>query len=90
MGSAAAGREDKKVVKYSNLSENYHFLPVGIETYGAYGTQAIKLITQIGKKYRKRPVKNFLLFISSRVSQWQYKKAMPSVLGAAPKRLQQA
>ena len=53
MGSAAAGREDKKVEKYSNLSENYHFVPVGIETYGAYGPQAFKLIKQIGKKIQE-------------------------------------
>ena len=44
------GREDKKGVKYSNLSENYHFVPVIIETYGAYVPQAIKLVKQIGKK----------------------------------------
>ena len=44
MGSAAARREDKKVDKYSNLSDHYHFVPVGIETYyGAYGPQGIKL-----------------------------------------------
>ena len=28
VGSAAAGREDKKVDKYSNLSDHYHFVPV--------------------------------------------------------------
>ena len=28
----------------------YHFVPVGIETYGAYGPQGIKLVKQIGKK----------------------------------------
>ena len=50
MGSAAAGREDKKVDKYSNLSDMYHFVPVGIETYGAYGPQGLKLVKQIGKK----------------------------------------
>ena len=50
MGSAAAGREDKKVEKYSNLSDYYHFVPVDIETYGAYGPQGIKLFKQIGKK----------------------------------------
>ena len=50
MGSAAATREDKKVDKYSNLSDYYHFVPVGIETYGAYGPQDIKLVKQIGKK----------------------------------------
>ena len=36
MGSVAAGREDKKVEKYSNLSDNYHFVPVSVETYDAY------------------------------------------------------
>jgi hypothetical protein len=35
VGSAAARREDKKVDTYSNLSDYYHFVPVGIETYGA-------------------------------------------------------
>ena len=28
-------------------------MPVGIKTYGAYGPQAIKLITQIGKKIQE-------------------------------------
>ena len=36
VGSAAAGRDDKKVEKYSNLSDNYHFVPVSVETYDAY------------------------------------------------------
>ena len=36
--------------KYSNLSDHYHFVSVGIETYGAYGPQGIKLVKQIGKK----------------------------------------
>ena len=52
VGSAAATREDKKVIKYSNLSE-FHFVPVGIETFGAYGPQASKLIKQIGKKIQE-------------------------------------
>jgi hypothetical protein len=50
VGSAAAGREDKKVDKYSDLTDYYHFVPVGIETYGAYGPQGIKLVKKIGKK----------------------------------------
>ena len=48
--SAAAGRENKKVEKYSNLSDNYYFVPVGAETYGAFGPQGLKLLKQIGKK----------------------------------------
>ena len=42
--------EGKKVDKYSNLSDYFHFVPVGIETYGAYGPQGLKLVKQIGKK----------------------------------------
>ena len=40
VGSAIAGREDKKVDKYSNLSDMYHFVPLHIETYGASRPQA--------------------------------------------------
>ena len=36
--------------KYSNLSDNYRFVPVGAKTYGAYGPQGIKLVKQIAKK----------------------------------------
>ena len=28
----------------------YHFMPVSIETYGAYGPQGLKLVKKIGKK----------------------------------------
>ena len=49
-GHNASSREDKKIDKYSNLSDHYHFVPVGIETYGAYGPQGIKLVKQISKK----------------------------------------
>ena len=48
--SVAAERENKKVEKYSNLSDNYHFVLVGAETYGAFGPQGLKLLKQIGKK----------------------------------------
>jgi NADH:ubiquinone oxidoreductase subunit F (NADH-binding) len=50
VGSSAAGREDKKVEKYSNLLDNYHFVPVGIETCGTCSPQGIKQVKQIGKK----------------------------------------
>ena len=48
--SAATERENKKVEKYKNLSDNYHFVPVGVETYGAFGPQDLKLLKNIGKK----------------------------------------
>ena len=34
----------------TSLEHYYHFVPVGIETYGAYGPQGIKLVKQIVKR----------------------------------------
>ena len=48
----------------SNLSENYYFVPVGIETFGAYGPQAIKLIKQIGKKIQEATGEKLSTFLS--------------------------
>ena len=39
----------KLIEKYSNLSNHFHVFAVGVETYGVYGLQSIKLVKQIGK-----------------------------------------
>ena len=77
VGSDAAGREDKKVEKYNNLSDNYYFVVVGVKIYGAYGFQGIKLIKQeaTGEKLS--------IFISYKVSRWQYNKTTLSALWVA-------
>ena len=49
-GAAADLREDNKNSKYKELAENYCFVPVGIETLGAWGTEGHKLVKQIGEK----------------------------------------
>ena len=49
----AAGREDKKVEKYSNLSDNYHFVSVGHMTLMVLKHQGIKLVKLIGKKIQE-------------------------------------
>ena len=49
---AAAGREAKKVEKYSNLSD-YHFVPVGIETYDAYAHYSIWNLNVTTSKFHK-------------------------------------
>ena len=46
--SSVAGREDKRVEKYSNLSDNYHFVPLGIETCGNCSPQGIKAVCMMG------------------------------------------
>ena len=48
-GSAAEFREDEKSKHYKDLT-NYHFVPVAVETFGAWGPQGLKLIKDIGKR----------------------------------------
>ena len=67
MGSAAAGREDKKVEKYNNLSDKYHFVPVGVETYGGYGPQGITLVKQINEKIQEVSCEKLFTFFYSKV-----------------------
>ena len=33
---------------------NYHFIPVAIETFGAWGQEGLKFIKEIGKKITQR------------------------------------
>ena len=50
-GSAADLREDQKSKHYEELN-NYMFIPVAVETYGAWGSQGLKLIKDIGRKIK--------------------------------------
>ena len=49
-GAAADLRENKKNDKYKELAQNYWFIPVGLETLGAWGTNGHKLVKEIVKK----------------------------------------
>ena len=77
--SAAAEREDKKVEKYVNLSDNYHFVPVGAETYGAFGPQALKLLKKIGGKIRDITGEKDAFTSTYKASRWLFNTAMQLV-----------
>ena len=49
-GAAALSAESMKESKYKNLNNQYTFLPVAVETFGAWGPQGLELIKQIGNK----------------------------------------
>ena len=49
-GAAADTRETQKTSKYTELAENYMFVPIGVETLGSWGTEGLKLVKSIGKK----------------------------------------
>ena len=48
------------------LSDNYHFVPAGVKTYGVYGPQGIK---QIGKKIQEATDEKLSAFLLYRVYQ---------------------
>ena len=47
---AAEAREAIKSSKYTDLTETYCFTPIGIETFGSWGSDGHKLVKEIGKK----------------------------------------
>ena len=49
-GSAAANAEIRKCQKYHDIISGVDFVPVAIETSGAWGQQAITLINEIGRR----------------------------------------
>ena len=51
-GSAAELREAQKSKHYQDLT-NYHFEPIAVETFGAWGPQGRKLIKEIGKRVQE-------------------------------------
>ena len=78
--------------KYSNLSDNYRFVPVGAKTYGAYGPQGIKLIKQIGKKIQEATsaVKHWQLFFLFQSISMAIQRGKAVCVMGCPKSSQQA
>ena len=84
-GSAAEIREDIKSKHYEDLT-NYNFVPVAVETLGAWGSKGRKLIKEIGRKVcevtgEKRST--FYLFQSISVAVQRGNAAC--IIGSAPK-----
>ena len=83
--SAAVVRERKKVENYSNLLDSYHFVPVGAETYGAFGPQGLTLLKQIGKKIQSVTVeKRSTYFFLQSISMAIQPSNAACVIGTAP------
>ena len=47
-GSAAAEAESRKRAKYANIARSYTFVPVAVETMGAWGEDALGLTAELG------------------------------------------
>ena len=52
-GSVAARAEDLKITKYNDLDSAYFFVPVAVETCGAFGPSAHDFLQDLGWRVRK-------------------------------------
>ena len=51
-GAPAGGPESLKTRKYADLGDRFDFRPVGVETLGAFGPQALELIESLVARIR--------------------------------------
>ena len=47
-GSSAAQAEERKIIKYRDLQNAYHFTPLGFETVGHWGPATLKFLRELG------------------------------------------
>ena len=48
-GAVAEQAEVSKSIKYADLQASHHFVPVGIETSGVFGQEALSFIRELGR-----------------------------------------
>jgi len=51
-GAAAQSRESEKRRKYAGVAGHYKFVPFGVETLGPFGTEALALVKDLGRRIR--------------------------------------
>ena len=84
-GSAAEKLENEKFTTYSELLNDYCFVPVGIETFGAWGPEGHKLIKDIGKKLKEvTGEQRSTFFLTQRISMAIQRGNSSSVQGTVP------
>jgi len=49
-GSAAQAAESRKCLKYAGLATSHVFVPVAVETLGAWGPEAARLVGEVGRR----------------------------------------
>ncbi len=76
--------ELKKSRKYANLPQSYMFVPIAIETLGAWGSSAKKLISDLGNKIQKETGDpRSTSFLRQRISVGIQRGNAASVLGSS-------
>ena len=50
--AVASEAESKKRAKYAHLNPSHHFVPIAVETLGAFGPEALTFIHDLGRRIR--------------------------------------
>ena len=51
-GLVAEQAEQQKKAKYADLQTTHHFVPIGIETTGVFGPEALSFFKELGRRLR--------------------------------------
>ena len=85
-GSAAQKAENIKVRKYANLTDQFLFVPIAVETLGTYGLEARKFVQELGKKLQMSTGDSLALcHLRQRISAAIQRGNSISVSGTLPK-----
>ena len=53
--AVASEAESKKRAKYAHLNPSHHFVPMAVETLGAFGPEALTFIRDLGRRIMDAP-----------------------------------
>ena len=71
---------------YKDLSNNYCFVPVGVESFGSWGTEGRKLVKAIGRKVMEvTGEKRSTFFLFQRISMAIQRGNASMVIGTVPR-----
>ena len=85
-GAGAEIREKEKISHYKDLSNNYCFVPVGVESFGSWGTEGRKLVKAIGRKVMEvTGEKRSTFFLFQRISMAIQRGNASMITGTVPR-----
>ena len=81
-GEVAAQAEDRKEVKYANLSHSHCFIPVSVESTGVFGPRTVSFVKDLGRRItRQSGNTNATTYLRQRLSMAIQRGNALSVLG---------
>ena len=84
-GSAAERAEKAKTALYEELTNDYKFIPIAVETFGSWGQQGHSLVKEIGQKLSEiTGEKRSTFYLFQRISMAIQRGNAACIVGTAP------